>query len=157
MISIKTVTNSSDISQLSHLLYEAKIALPINRLLWKDWPNTSVQHSHYVVALESSFDSDSVDIYKVVEASFTMVSIIGYIVISHKQAVLPEDGAEASGQDIPTDFMPEVYKEVMAFAKECDVLKRVEHIGRAPSRFSSSTLCSRISLIRFLQKSRMSS
>lgn len=131
--SIHPVTSTDDIPALCQLLYEAKIALPINCLLWKNWPNTSVQLSHYDIALQSSLKSDNVDVHKVVDETLTPEPIIGYLVVSHKQAVTSPDGkkdASTAESEVPEEFVPEVFREVLAFAKECDTERETEHIGK---------------------------
>lgn len=42
---------SSDIPVLGDLLYNSKLALTINRLLFKDWPNEAAQRRNYAAVL----------------------------------------------------------------------------------------------------------
>lgn len=47
----------SDAAVLGDILYTSKIALTVNRLLFKDWPNEAVQRQSYTSTIEGLDDS----------------------------------------------------------------------------------------------------
>ncbi len=68
MASINIVpVQSSNIPTLgAELLYPQKLALTINRLLFRDWPNETEQKSIYTGAVESALRDPSVECLKAV-------------------------------------------------------------------------------------------
>ena len=140
---------ASDIPTLgTDLLYPQKLALTINRLLFKDWPNEPVQKANSTRAVESSFNDPDVECLKAVDEHG---DIIGYVALTRKHqpptnntvAVPPSDDAADTGtgtagegggkQDgSPPDFFnPHVLSAVQAAVAEINqTTQTTEHYGR---------------------------
>jgi hypothetical protein len=130
--SIHPVT-PDDLPTLIQFLHESKLALTINRLLWKDWPNDICQRPQYINAIESSFKSESCEIFKAVEDESG--SIVGHLVLTlRKPATSEVKGAVEEGDGkpkIPKGINEEILAVVATFAAEVDTLKDVEHLGES--------------------------
>jgi GNAT superfamily N-acetyltransferase len=127
--SIHPVT-SEDLPTLIQFLHESKLALTINRLLWKDWPNDICQRPQYINAIESSFKSESCEVFKAVDESG---AIVGHLVLTLRQPATSEVKAAVEKGDgkpkIPNGINEVVLAEVAKFAAEVETLKDVEHLG----------------------------
>jgi GNAT superfamily N-acetyltransferase len=116
----------SDLPIFAHNLHESKLALTINRVLWKDWPNDAAQRPQYTNAIESSFKNDSSDMFKVVDDETG--TIVGHLVVT---LIKPQKVEEGDGKaNMPGGVNPDVFKTVMEFAKEVDTFRDVEHFGK---------------------------
>jgi hypothetical protein len=128
--SIHPVT-SDDLPTLIQFLHESKLALTINRLLWKDWPNDICQRPQYINAIESSFKSESCEIFKAVDDESGV--IVGHLVLTFRKPATSEAKAAVGEGDgppkIPNGINDEVLAVVAKFAAEVETLKDVEHLG----------------------------
>lgn len=88
---IASVEND-DILTLSDLVHTSKLSLPINQLLFRDWPNDAAQKPLYTQAVVSSHNDPAVTDLKAVDDASG--KIIGYIAFTRKHA---------SGGPPPTD------------------------------------------------------
>ncbi|OQV09219.1 hypothetical protein CLAIMM_13365 [Cladophialophora immunda] len=107
--------SSSDLPFLSDLVHTCKLALPINRLLFKDWPNDAAQKPLYAAAVESAFKGESVDCLKSVDQQ--PGDILAYLALTRKRPhtgsteTQPPSGkgiGSEKQQDIPEFFNSEV-------------------------------------------------
>lgn len=73
----------ADLPFLASFLHTSKLALPINRLLFKEWPNDAAQKPLYAGAMRSGFEDADVDDLKCVDADTG--EIVAYIAISRKR------------------------------------------------------------------------
>jgi hypothetical protein len=132
--SIQPVTSPDNLPTLIQFLHESKLSLTINRLLWKDWPNDICQRPQYINAIESSFKSESSEIFKAVDETGT---IIGHLVLTHRKPATSEAKVSVEEGDgrpkIPNGINEEVLNVVMTFAEEVETLKDVEHFGEFES------------------------
>lgn len=78
--SLQSVT-ATDLPSIADLVHKCKMALPINRLLFVDWPNDAAQKPLYKQAVESGFEDKNVENWKVVH-----------------EYVDSEDGSEGEGE-----------------------------------------------------------
>jgi hypothetical protein len=127
--SIHPVT-SKDLPTLIQFLHESKLALTINRLLWKDWPNDICQRPQYINAIESSFKSEWCEIFKAVDDESG--TIVGHLVLTLRkpagEAKPPAEEGDGKPK-IPNGINEEVLAVVATFAPEVETLKNVEHLG----------------------------
>jgi hypothetical protein len=140
--SIHPVT-SDDLPTLIQFLHESKLALTINRLLWKDWPNDICQRPQYINAIESSFKSESCEIFKAVDDESGM--IVGHLVLTLRKPATSEVRAATEEGDekpkIPNGINEEVLAVVAKFAAEVETLKDVEHFGVFFRPFLLESIC----------------
>jgi hypothetical protein len=105
--------SSSDLPTLAQFLHTSKLALTVNRLIFKHWPNDATQLPLYTQAVESGFSDPSMECFKVVDDESG--DIVGYLALSRKKAekeksASSEDGAEPS---VPDGLNPDVFRAVM--------------------------------------------
>ncbi|OGM42254.1 hypothetical protein ABOM_009044 [Aspergillus bombycis] len=102
----------SDIPALGDLLYTSKLALTINRLLFKSWPNEAAQRQNYLNAVEG-IEVDSPESRTVVDN--VSGEVIGHLALNRRRPV--EDSKQPRGgikrQDLPDFFTPEVVTAVL--------------------------------------------
>jgi hypothetical protein len=129
------VISINDIPFIADLIHESKLALPINRLLWEDWPNNDKQHPQYVDAIEASFKDPLTTIWKVVDGDNESGAIVGYLVFSLKKPtpiaveVSAESLKEKGEPKFPDGINVDVIKAVITFG-EVNTLNDVEHYGK---------------------------
>lgn len=126
--------SSSDLPTLASFTHTSKLALSINRLIFKQWPNEALQRTLYTNAVNSAYEDPSMECFKAVEEESN--EIIGYFVIARKQPVSSkgESAADANdqnasgGQDIPDGLNPGLLTEVnnatAQIAKDTDGIER---------------------------------
>jgi hypothetical protein len=137
--------SSSDIHTLGDFLYTSKLTLTINRLLFKDWPNETIQKPIYTGSVESAFKDPSVECLKVVDDDSG--DIVGYLALTRRRPMAktehPPDAGNGGGkQNIPDGFNPDVLSAVSAAVTE--MAKQVEgtdHFGRVFSRICELDVC----------------
>lgn len=101
---------STDLPALGELLHTAKLALPINRLLWKDWPNDAAQKPQYAQALESGFKEPSIENFKAIDNASG--ETVGYLGLARKQPVKQEESVQNSNPSTPPNLPDGVDTEV---------------------------------------------
>ena len=135
--SLQPVT-SQDLPTLIQFLHESKLALTINRLLWKDWPNDICQRPQYTNAIESSFKSELCDVFKAVDDASG--AIVGHLVLTLRRPASSEAEKSIEEGDVkpkaPNGINEEVLAAVAKFSVEVETLKDVEHLGEFVSLFS---------------------
>ncbi|OAL32312.1 hypothetical protein AYO22_00334 [Fonsecaea multimorphosa] len=129
--------SSSDLPLLSDLVHTCKLALPINRLLFKDWPNDAAQRPLYAAAVESAFKDELAVCLKAVDEGSG--DVLGHVALTRKrpptestETQLPS--SQGSGgekqQDISEFFNPDllsaISNAVSEIAKETE---EVDHFG----------------------------
>ncbi|KAH8669757.1 hypothetical protein BGZ60DRAFT_451086 [Tricladium varicosporioides] len=118
----------ADLPAVIEFVHESKLALPINHVLFYDWPNNVAQQRVYRNAVESSFKEPSDEIFKAIDNKTG--SIVGHLVLSHKE---PAEGKSATvdGSDeipkAPDGMNQEVFNAVVKYAPEMDTEKSVDH------------------------------
>jgi hypothetical protein len=123
-----------DLSVVADFLHTCKLALPINRLLIKDWPNPAVQKPMYHGAITGSFDNPDVVKLKAVDDSSG--ALLGFVVFTRKRPDGAGDsagtGAAPSPPATPAGLDDRVFQAVvatdMAFR---DAIKNTDHIGKS--------------------------
>ncbi|KAL3480443.1 acyl-CoA N-acyltransferase [Aspergillus californicus] len=103
----------SDILETGEMLYKSKLALTINRLLFKNWPDTEAQRNNYTGTLEN-LDFSIMEPLSVVDNA----SEITYILVKpeHRgrgigKALMEYALTKAKSLDLPVVFVtePQVY------------------------------------------------
>ena len=89
--------SSCDLAFLSEFVHTQKLALPINRLLFKAWPNDAAQKPLYAGAVESAFRDSSVECLKMVDDHAG--DIVGYLALSRKRGVQRTEQADSDQSD----------------------------------------------------------
>lgn len=127
----------SDAKVLGGILYRSKLALTINRLLFKNWPNEAAQLQNYTSTIEG-MDESMADSLSVVDNASG--DVIGLLALSRrKQAAAapadePEKTADAGGasqEETTGVFNAKVLGMVMATVEELAVETKIDHYGRA--------------------------
>ena len=129
--SVVPVTKS-DLPAIAHLVHLCKLALPINRLLFKNWPNDAVQKPLYAGAVKSSFDDEAIRCWKGVNDETG--ELVGYIATTRKRPQNTEaQDHDVEGTEIPTvpnGLNAEVMAAVSAATSQiaCS-MSEVDHFG----------------------------
>lgn len=122
---------SSDIPALSDLLYESKLNLTINRLLFKDWPNEAVQRRNYAAIFES-LDRSKTEFVSVVDDGTG--EVVGHFALTRRRPTpSTETQSIPSGQEqeVPDFFNGEVLAAVGAAVTELTQdTKDIDHYGK---------------------------
>ncbi|KAJ5825312.1 hypothetical protein N7474_002450 [Penicillium riverlandense] len=122
--------SGSDLPTLANFLHTSKLALTVNRLIFKYWPNDVTQLQLYTQAVEFGFSDPSVECLKVVDDESG--DIVGYLALSRKQAENEEEKPAGSGEDpepgVPDGLNPPVFKAVMGAVS--GITKEFEKIDR---------------------------
>ncbi|KAA8910372.1 hypothetical protein TRICI_004170 [Trichomonascus ciferrii] len=119
----------SDISVIGEMLHTAKLALPINRLLWNDWPNDEAQKPQYLQAAESGLEGSSTESLKAVDKATG--EIVGYFVLALKPGVKSPTYADNGPQSVPKSLNPAVLTAVSNASTESSKQIGIEdHFGK---------------------------
>lgn len=116
-------TEPSDIHPLADLLYTSKLALTINRLLFKSWPNEPIQRSNYLSALEC-FDPPTSESMSVIDDQSG--EPVGLLALNRRRPADAPSGNDPEGEEseqqpeVPDFFNPEVLATVSEAAGELD-------------------------------------
>jgi hypothetical protein len=116
----------SDLPTLSALVGASKLALTINRLLFKDWPNEVAQKPLYTGAVEGGFANPAFTSLKVVDNETG--ELVGYLGLTRKRPAVTateekKEEEKASGDllnSVPFGIVPEVLKEVARVVGEVE-------------------------------------
>lgn len=109
-------------------LYNAKLNLTVNRLLYKDWPNEANQRQHYRGAIEGGAKDPNMTYHLAVDVENEP---LGFLVLARKQV---EDQETARKEEQrPTDFMNEdVFAEVIRATSAVAAVTNAEaHVGES--------------------------
>ncbi|KAL4884886.1 acyl-CoA N-acyltransferase [Aspergillus karnatakaensis] len=134
----------SDLAQSTEILYNAKLGLTINRLLYKNWPNAAAQRQNYRSTLEN-LDPATMESLTVVDNDTG--EVVGHITVTRKNPsaleVKKDIDTTSAGPQIPDYFDPEVLAAVQATAAKLDkqfhdldhleltyIIVKSEHRGR---------------------------
>lgn len=85
---------TADLSVLGDFLYSSKLALTINRVLVKDWPNEANQIKNYSASIASSLVDPNVECLKAVDVQSG--NVVGFIVLGRKK---PTKSPQSPGED----------------------------------------------------------
>ncbi|KAL3461728.1 acyl-CoA N-acyltransferase [Aspergillus heterothallicus] len=124
------------IPETAELLFTAKLGLTINRLLFKNWPNETVQRQHYTAVLEDTSASGIESLSVVDEVSG---QVLGHLSITWRKpaGLESEDPKEESERkirgelsEVPAFFDPEVLAAVQAAVVELGKgLEELDHLA----------------------------
>ena len=129
--SVVPVTKS-DLPAIARLVHLCKLALPINRLLFENWPNDAVQKPLYTGAVKSSFDNEAVKCQKAVNDESG--ELVGYIATTRKRPRNTEaqdhEDKETEIPAVPDGVNAEVMAAVSAATSQtaCSMIE-VDHLG----------------------------
>lgn len=126
-------TKKEDITVLGDLLFHSKLSLSINRLLWKAWPNETVQREQYAATIAGAHNDPNMLDFKTVDEKTGQ--IIGYICFARNKGTnQPSSGDQIHSptdtegsptatptKDIPTGVDPEV---LAGAVKACDEVEK---------------------------------
>lgn len=123
---------SSDAAVLGGILYRSKLALTVNRLLFKDWPNEAIQLQNYTSTIEGMDDSTADSVSVVDNDSGDVIGLLALTRRKQAPAEEPAESADAPQPEVPGFFNAEVLGAVMAAVDELTgETKVVDHYGRA--------------------------
>jgi hypothetical protein len=113
-------------------LFEAKLPLTINRLLWQSWPNEEGQMAQYARTAETSSQNADMERLKVVDdASGNM---IGHVVVTRKRPNPSNDHVRVEDSEgnkpVPEGMNEPVFRAVVSAGVELDTHKDIDHFGR---------------------------
>lgn len=108
-VSILAAT-TADLSVLGDFLYSSKLALTINRVLVKDWPNEAKQNKNYSASIASSLMDPNMECLKAVDVQSG--NIVGFVVLGRKKQSSGKDGS-ASDRIAPEWVNSDLFDEVM--------------------------------------------
>ncbi|EXJ92879.1 hypothetical protein A1O3_01433 [Capronia epimyces CBS 606.96] len=120
----------SDVPLLGELLFQSKLQLTINRLLWNDWPNEAAQRPQYARAVRGGFNDDSVENLKVVDNKTG--EIIGFLGLSRKRPAKTKQAQPGPGDqgNVPAHFNPDVLAAVNVAVSKCtEGRDAIDHYG----------------------------
>ncbi|KAH7118573.1 hypothetical protein B0J13DRAFT_629699 [Dactylonectria estremocensis] len=103
----------ADVPTIAEYLLTCKLRLTINRLLYADWPNETVQRRQCNKAVQGGFDDPNTENLKVVDVASG--ALVGYLGLTRKyppKADQPGGGGDKDS-DVPEIFVPHVYKAVV--------------------------------------------
>ncbi|KAJ5768256.1 hypothetical protein N7533_000839 [Penicillium manginii] len=109
----------ADLPFLAKFVHASKLRLSINRLLFEDWPNETIQMKMYTDAVTSVFKDPNTECFKAVDTDSN--EIIGYFVLARKRPAqkLPEYELGANpDQETPEGMNPSLFVEVMIASAE---------------------------------------
>jgi GNAT superfamily N-acetyltransferase len=109
----------ADLPLLAKFVHASKLRLSINRLLFEDWPNETIQMKMYTDAVTSVFKDPNTECFKAVDTDSN--EIIGYFVLARKRPAqkLPEYELGANpDQETPEGMNPSLFVEVMIASAE---------------------------------------
>ncbi|KAL2863198.1 GNAT family N-acetyltransferase [Aspergillus lucknowensis] len=119
-----TTFNDSYISETSELLFNAKLGLTINRLLFKNWPNEAIQRKNYRAVLEN-LDRSKTEALSVVDNASG--EVVAHLSITRKQPLAKrgqnilssnEDKEQTKDAEVPEYFNPVVLSAVQSAVAE---------------------------------------
>ncbi|KAJ5965712.1 hypothetical protein N7481_012426 [Penicillium waksmanii] len=109
----------ADLPFLAKFIHASKLRLSINRLLFENWPNETIQMKMYTGAVTSGFKDPATESFKAVDTESN--EIIGYFVLARKRPAqdLPEYELGANpDQGTPKGLNPSLFAEVMTASAE---------------------------------------
>lgn len=123
----------ADLPFLAKFIHASKLRLSINRLLYEDWPNETVQMRMYTEAVVSGFNDPSTECFKAVDTESN--EIVGYFVLARKRPAqkLPEYELGANPyHGTPEGLNPSLFAEVMtASAKIAKATEDTDFFGKS--------------------------
>ncbi|TVY81310.1 hypothetical protein LSUE1_G003357 [Lachnellula suecica] len=125
-VSIQPRTES-DIPEQAQMLLDSKLALTINRLLFKDWPNETAQRKNYTNAIEAASKNPAIETLKVIDDETH--SMVGYLVLTRQTPpeVKADPGTGDKKREVPESMNEEVFHAVMEAAGEVGMAKDIDH------------------------------
>ncbi|KAF1987931.1 acyl-CoA N-acyltransferase, partial [Aulographum hederae CBS 113979] len=134
----------SDLPAIANLVHASKQHLPINHVLFKDWPNEAGQKPIYTAAVEGAFKNPDVESFKVVDDASG--EVVGEFVLSRKKPGLKGNadadadaggtkgeggdgtGGGVGGVQAPDGMVPELYHLIVKrCANLANVMKDTDH------------------------------
>ena len=127
---------SDDVPALANLIHTSKLALRINQLLFKNWPNEAVQKPLYTQAVVSSFNDANVTDLKAVDSASG--KIIGYIAFMHKHATTLPEPAISEPDHAEYDAQQQQQQSSTPEGLNPDILAAVAGLGMETARHFDS-------------------
>ncbi|KAI9036765.1 uncharacterized protein KD926_001343 [Aspergillus affinis] len=126
--------NRSDVPVLSDLLYNSKLTLTINRLLFKDCPNEQAQRKNYASVFDG-LESSPTETVAVCDAASG--EVVGLLAFARKRPSVDTDESASPStkepQNKPDIFNQEVLGAVMETVKTLsENTKGLDHYGGLP-------------------------
>ncbi|KAF4943781.1 hypothetical protein FSARC_14832 [Fusarium sarcochroum] len=103
----------ADLPVLGDFLYSSKLALSINRLLIKDWPNEENQRKNYSSSIETSLSDPTMECLKAVDN--VSGNIVGFVVLENSSAEAEQtsDDESTTKRTAPDWMDSDLFSEVM--------------------------------------------
>ncbi|KAL4782615.1 hypothetical protein BJX76DRAFT_332286 [Aspergillus varians] len=129
----------SDIPETSELLYESKLALMVNRLLFKNWPNEEIQRKNYRSVFDNLEHSPGDKLSVIANASG---EVVGHFTVTRRQPAKKVEEPNPLGNEgqkkralpeVPEHFNAEVLSAVQNACMELErVMEDTDHLRRFP-------------------------
>lgn len=101
----------NNLDELTSLLHGTKLALSINKLIIKDWPNDRVQQRLYRGAVEGALHTELIEDWNAIDQESG--DIVGYIAHTIQESKDKGDSApESIKEQVPEGIVPEVHEAV---------------------------------------------
>lgn len=128
----------ADLPFLAKFIHASKLRLSINRLLFEEWPNETIQMKMYTGAVTYGFKDPATESFKAVDTESN--EIIGYFVLARKRPAqeLPEYELGANpDQGTPEVLNPSLFAEIMtASAEIAKATENTDFLGRSLESFN---------------------
>ncbi|CAG8973946.1 hypothetical protein HYALB_00007475 [Hymenoscyphus albidus] len=82
----------SDLPDAANLIHTSKLALPINRLLYKNWPADAAQEEQCLNAVTGAFHNPTMESFKVVDPDTQ--EMVAYLVLTREKGKVVKMGDE---------------------------------------------------------------
>lgn len=101
----------ADVPVMVNLLYHEKISLPINQLMWKQWPNEAPQKARIESAVRGSLSDPIHTVYKIIDDEVERV--VGLLVLTRRQPpTLDVQGTQPTNEGAKPTLPPELRQDV---------------------------------------------
>lgn len=126
----------TDVSAMVDLVYHEKISLPINQLMWRNWPNEAPQKARIESAVRGSLSEPIHTVHKIVDDEVDRV--VGLLVLTQGHASTPEERSKQSSNDgskptLPPELRQDVTETIMAAIG--DIEKDSTHVERIGANY----------------------
>lgn len=107
----------ADITTIVNMLYLEKISLPLNQLMWKQWPNETPQKARIESAVSGSLKDANHQTYKFLDGENG--EVVGLLVLARSGPTIPDEQSEKPEDEtpkpsIPSELRGDVFEMVVA-------------------------------------------